>query len=329
MAIELVIAISALLQFAAATVAFKLIRVTGKRSSWGLISLAIFLMAIRRSISLIHYVSDNDMTPLDFSFEMVGLLISGLILTGLALITPLFKSMATNILELKKAEEASRRNEKKLDDITSHLAEGIYVLDERGHFSFMNQEAERLTGWTFAEIKGKVVHDTIHYKKNGGSPLPIEECQMLGVIRTGKLYSSTEEIFVKKDGTIFPISVIASPIFENGKIVAAVTAFRNITEQKKLEQERERLIEKLQESLDTIKTLRGILPICASCKMIRDDKGYWNQVEVYIRDHTEAEFSHGICPDCAKKLYPEFFADKDEQEGTERKLTKDNCEVER
>jgi hypothetical protein len=52
-------------------------------------------------------------------------------------------------------------------------------------------------------------------------------------------------------------------------------------------------------------SLTGFLPICASCKKIRDDKGYWEQVEVYIRDHSEAEFSHGICPECMKKLYPD------------------------
>lgn len=60
-------------------------------------------------------------------------------------------------------------------------------------------------------------------------------------------------------------------------------------------------------ALDQVKVLRGLLPICASCKKIRDDKGYWNQIEVYIRDHSEAEFTHGICPDCARKLgYPEM-----------------------
>jgi phosphoserine phosphatase RsbU/P len=65
-------------------------------------------------------------------------------------------------------------------------------------------------------------------------------------------------------------------------------------------------IEELRQALDQIKTLRGILPICASCKKIRDDQGYWNQVEVYVREHTEAEFSHGICPECVRKLYPEW-----------------------
>jgi len=72
---------------------------------------------------------------------------------------------------------------------------------------------------------------------------------------------------------------------------------------KRAEEEREKLIRDLQKALSEVKRLKGIFPICASCKKIRDDKGYWNQVEVYIRDHSEAEFSHGICPDCAKKLY--------------------------
>ena len=70
------------------------------------------------------------------------------------------------------------------------------------------------------------------------------------------------------------------------------------------EAERERLIGELQETLAHVKTLRGLLPICASCKKIRDDQGYWNQIEAYVENHTDALFSHGICPDCAKKLYP-------------------------
>ena len=72
---------------------------------------------------------------------------------------------------------------------------------------------------------------------------------------------------------------------------------------KRGEEEREKLIHELQEALAKVKTLSGMLPICASCKKIRDDKGYWNQMEAYIRDHSEAEFSHSICPDCKKKLY--------------------------
>nr|MBI3611659.1 hypothetical protein [Nitrospirota bacterium] len=77
---------------------------------------------------------------------------------------------------------------------------------------------------------------------------------------------------------------------------------------KQAEEERERLIRELQDALANIKTLKGLLPICCSCKQIRDDKGYWNQIDTYIRDHTDAEFTHGICPACAQKLYPDFVS---------------------
>ncbi len=65
-------------------------------------------------------------------------------------------------------------------------------------------------------------------------------------------------------------------------------------------------VEGLQEALSKVKLLSGLIPICASCKKIRDDRGYWNQIEYYIREHSEAEFSHGICPECANRLYPEL-----------------------
>ena len=74
----------------------------------------------------------------------------------------------------------------------------------------------------------------------------------------------------------------------------------------KSNKEKDDLIFNLRSSIQEIKVLRGILPICAHCKKIKDDKGYWNQVESYIRDHSEAEFSHGLCPECAKKLYPDY-----------------------
>jgi len=68
----------------------------------------------------------------------------------------------------------------------------------------------------------------------------------------------------------------------------------------------EKTTERLQGALESIKTLEGLLPICANCKNIRDDNGYWHQVEVYIRNNSKAEFSHSICPTCAQKLYPEL-----------------------
>ncbi|MGO9016206.1 MAG: response regulator [Dissulfurispiraceae bacterium] len=91
----------------------------------------------------------------------------------------------------------------------------------------------------------------------------------------------------------------------NGSLL--VKAIRYAMERKQLENEKEHLIRELQESLAKVKRLSGLLPICASCKKIRDDKGYWNQVETYLSEHSDAKFSHGICPECGKKLYPEFY----------------------
>ncbi len=94
-----------------------------------------------------------------------------------------------------------------------------------------------------------------------------------------------------------------------------VKIFCEIYRQKRIIQNQLTEIEKkndvLQRQLKEIKVLKGFLPICASCKKIRDDKGYWTQVEKYVADHSEAKFSHGICPDCAKKLYPEYTTSKE------------------
>ena len=80
-----------------------------------------------------------------------------------------------------------------------------------------------------------------------------------------------------------------------------------ISERKKAEEEKIRLILELKDALSKIKRLSGLLPICASCKKIRNDNGYWQQIESYIRANSEAEFSHSICPECVKRLYPDFI----------------------
>lgn len=87
-------------------------------------------------------------------------------------------------------------------------------------------------------------------------------------------------------------------------------SIENINERKLAEDERERLILELQDAIAKVKTLGGLLPICAECKKIRDDKGYWNQIEEFIQTHSEAEFTHSFCPDCMKNLYPEVFQDE-------------------
>lgn len=77
---------------------------------------------------------------------------------------------------------------------------------------------------------------------------------------------------------------------------------------KRVEAEKDKLYQDLKASLDQVRTLHGMIPICSSCKKIRDDKGYWEQIEKYIMTHSEAQFSHSLCPECIKELYPKFSA---------------------
>jgi PAS domain-containing protein len=105
--------------------------------------------------------------------------------------------------------------------------------------------------------------------------------------------------------------VSRTPLAGTGDTNAGILLIcRDITNWKRAEHEREMLITELQEALASVKTLGGLLPICASCKKIRDDEGYWNQVEQYIGKHTDAKFTHGICPDCGKKALEDYYRTK-------------------
>ncbi|MCP4641388.1 MAG: response regulator [bacterium] len=93
-------------------------------------------------------------------------------------------------------------------------------------------------------------------------------------------------------------------------LVVALVRHRDMMELRRLNAELSERNDRLAQALAEIKTLRGILPICTFCKRVRDDAGYWEQVDVYLHDHTGADVSHGICPDCMKKHYPEYFEEE-------------------
>ena len=119
------------------------------------------------------------------------------------------------------------------------------------------------------------------------------------VFRTG---NCIEELFALHDSNELWMRIIVVTV-----VLSAGSIYQHMANKitKAYEKERE-ITDKLEASNKEIKLLRGILPICASCKKIRDDEGYWNQVESYITEHSEAQFSHSICPECDKKLYSGF-----------------------
>jgi len=142
-----------------------------------------------------------------------------------------------DITQRKQAEEQLRHSEQLLQDVTSNLGVGIYVFNPDSKISFMNPMAEHLWGWTKEELNEKGAHDLVHYLRPDGSPLPLAECRVHGVIAQQTAYVSSDEVFVRRDGTVFPVSIISTPLMKEGAVVGSVTAFRDITEDKKMEEE--------------------------------------------------------------------------------------------
>jgi DNA repair exonuclease SbcCD ATPase subunit len=139
----------------------------------------------------------------------------------------------------------------------------------------------------------------------------IKEQKMAKALLSGEMRSyNLEKRFRHNNGEYYWYNATVAKMLSPSDDEAFLVGFiEDISNRKKLEQERENLINDMQNALAEIKELRGFLPICANCKKIRDDKGYWQQVENYIQERTHAQFSHGICPECMKELYPEM-ADK-------------------
>jgi hypothetical protein len=131
------------------------------------------------------------------------------------------------------------------------------------------------------------------------SPRPL----LIKLVATGTSALTILGFFLSSPGNLVWMAIVNRVLAISAIWVTASLALLHHRETR----DRERLIQQLQEALAQVKTLRGLLPICASCKKVRDDRGYWSQIETYIGNHSEAEFTHGICPECAKKLYPVYF----------------------
>lgn len=134
-------------------------------------------------------------------------------------------------IKQKAAEQQLLQNEKFLQTITTNMGEGLIVLNKAGELTYMNIEAERILKWSQKELLGKNVHDYIHRKGNG-SLCPKEECPNMKSIKYGRHYRIREDYFVQKQGTLFPVSYVVTPIFENEEVTGAIMVFRDISQQK-------------------------------------------------------------------------------------------------
>jgi PAS domain S-box-containing protein len=198
------------------------------------------------------------------------------------------------IIDNKRTEEALRKSELLFRNLFEHHAAVKLIINpETGKIIAANQAAERFYGWSKTQLRQMKIQDI--------NTLFQDEVQQEKEKASSLKRISFEFRHRLSDGSIRDVAVFSSNITVKGKKLLH-SIVHDITEEKKME-------EALQSALEDIRTLRGIIPICANCKQIRDDQGYWNQVEVYIRDRTEAQFSHGICPTCVKILYPDLELD--------------------
>lgn len=220
-------------------------------------------------------------------------------------------------VDIKRVEDAIKENEERFHSVTQSAYDAIITADSHGVIIDWNHGAEKMFGYAEAEAEGKPLSLII--------PQEYQERHTHGMQRLidggapNVIGSVVEMHGLHKNGKMFPLELSLSE-WQTSKGKYYTGIIRDITQRKQAEQElqqtmkeRENLIRELQYALENIKTLQGLIPICANCKKIRDDKGYWNQVEGYISAHTDAKFSHGICPDCAKKLYGDVYDKADER----------------
>ncbi|BCB25746.1 hypothetical protein SKTS_06320 [Sulfurimicrobium lacus] len=137
--------------------------------------------------------------------------------------------LSFNLMQHYRKEQESKNQ---LREITSTLGEGVYVLDGNGKVTFVNPEAERLLGWTREELIGRNGHETFHYERMDGTPIPAHSCPIHNTIVTGQTYRALDDNLVRKDGTTIPVSITSSPIVRDGKIVGSVASFQDISERK-------------------------------------------------------------------------------------------------
>jgi PAS domain S-box-containing protein len=213
-----------------------------------------------------------------------------------------------DVTRKKTLENEIQENEAKYRNLAEITSDWIWEVDIDGVYTYASPVVHALLGYRPEEVLGKRPFDF----------MPEEEARRVErifrrALVDGSALKNIENINIHKDGSTVILETNGVPVFDHrGMVIGYRGIDRNISSRKRAEN---RLLEesnKLKLALTRVKRLSGMLPICASCKKIRDDNGYWNQIEAFIANHSEAEFSHGICPACARKLYPELYPEAQE-----------------
>ena len=214
----------------------------------------------------------------------------------------------------KKAEDALEKSEAKYRFLTEGMSDIVWTMNRNLMFTYLSPSVEAALGMTADEAIRRGADNIMTAESMANARAAVD--QLLTLERQnpkGPAKTVTfEAAYHHCNGSLVWLeNIIRAVTDEQGEVTGVHGVSRNITEIREAAVEREKLIARLKKALSEVKVLSGMLPICTSCKKIRDDKGYWKQIESYISEHSDALFSHSICPDCAEKLYPYYKPKKD------------------
>jgi integral membrane sensor domain MASE1 len=246
-----------------------------------------------------------------------GLLLQALLAQGSCLTLLLSSSIERRALVERRLQDESavlirteaemRRQKDLLQSILDSMGESVIVVDVAGRLVQFNPAARKAHG-----MEGEPSHiddlerDAHTFLADGVTPCPRDQIPVIRALQ-GEDCDGVP-LVIRRAGGAAPTfaRVTARPIRSaNGAITGAVAIRTDITALIQSEHEQAKLIDQLQHALSEIKTLRGLIPICARCKKIRNDTGAWERLESYVSAHTEAEFTHGVCPDCCPVVFGE------------------------
>ncbi len=212
-----------------------------------------------------------------------------------------------DITEQKKSEQQLREAREYAESIIHTMRDCLVVINSDMKIVSANQSFYRTFNVSPSEAEGQIFYDlnggqwNIPELKNLFDNILPEEHIVENIEVNQNFHSLGQRTMVVNAKKIYRETMDTHLI---------LLSIEDITEIKKITEEKNRLINHLQQSLEHINQLKGLIPICSSCKKIRDDNGFWHQVEAYIEEHSHAEFSHSICPDCLVNFYPEYYRQK-------------------
>ena len=213
------------------------------------------------------------------------------------------RELQTDIFRRKLAENKLKESEERFRRIFEDGPLGMIVLKPGDMILSANKAIYDMMGFTERILEGRRLFEII-YPEDRDKAGELTQQLLRGEIPLIQL----EMRFERNNGELLWANTIITALRnEQNEIIYALGMIEDISDRKLAEQKQQILIHELQDAMAKIKLLRGLLPMCAWCKKVRDDNGYWKKVETYVEEHSDASFTHGICPDCLKKNDPETY----------------------